>query len=117
MAEMLGTNPGVVRRTMAGLRDAGYVAAEKGHGGGWTLVTPLKQVSLWGVYEALGEPRLFTLGSSESGGGCALERAADAALVAGLGAARAAFTSQLKKVTLADLIADAEERRGRGRQR
>lgn len=29
---MLGTNPVVVRRTMAGLREAGYVKSEKGHG-------------------------------------------------------------------------------------
>ncbi|HYE44453.1 MAG TPA: Rrf2 family transcriptional regulator, partial [Caulobacter sp.] len=34
IAQMLGTNPAVVRRTMAGLRDAGYVRSEKGHGGG-----------------------------------------------------------------------------------
>jgi DNA-binding IscR family transcriptional regulator len=31
---MLGTNPVVVRRTLAGLRDAGYVRSDKGHGGG-----------------------------------------------------------------------------------
>ncbi|AWN15819.1 Rrf2 family transcriptional regulator, group III [Salinisphaera sp. LB1] len=32
---MLGTNAVVVRRTMAGLRKAGYVDAEKGRHGGW----------------------------------------------------------------------------------
>ena len=34
IARMLNTNPVVVRRTMAGLRDNGYVTSEKGHGGG-----------------------------------------------------------------------------------
>ncbi|QTG90363.1 Rrf2 family transcriptional regulator, partial [Vibrio furnissii] len=36
-ATMLGTNAVVIRRTMAGLRDAGYVTSTKGQGGGWTL--------------------------------------------------------------------------------
>ncbi len=31
------TNPGVIRRSLAGLRAAGIVASAKGHGGGWTL--------------------------------------------------------------------------------
>lgn len=33
LAMMMGTNPVVVRRTMAGLRDLGLVASGKGHGG------------------------------------------------------------------------------------
>ena len=40
IAAMLNTNPVVIRRTMAGLRDAGYVRSEKGHGGGWRLARP-----------------------------------------------------------------------------
>jgi DNA-binding IscR family transcriptional regulator len=32
-AQMLHTNPVVVRRTMAGLREAGFVRSEKGHAG------------------------------------------------------------------------------------
>jgi DNA-binding IscR family transcriptional regulator len=36
MAKAMTTNPVVIRRLMAGLRDAGYVRAENGHGGGWT---------------------------------------------------------------------------------
>ena len=43
IAKMLNTNPVVVRRTMAGLREQGYVRSEKGHGGGWTLVRPLSE--------------------------------------------------------------------------
>ena len=34
---IIRSNPAVFRRMMAGLRDAGYVASSKGHGGGWTL--------------------------------------------------------------------------------
>lgn len=43
---MLGTNPVVVRRTMAGLREAGYVSSERGHGGCWVIACGLGAVSL-----------------------------------------------------------------------
>jgi DNA-binding IscR family transcriptional regulator len=35
LAGAMKTNPVVLRRLMAGLRDAGFVTSEKGHGGGW----------------------------------------------------------------------------------
>ncbi|WP_163333785.1 Rrf2 family transcriptional regulator, partial [Klebsiella aerogenes] len=43
IAKMLNTNPVVVRRTMAGLRNTGYVRSDKGHGGGWILARPLDE--------------------------------------------------------------------------
>ena len=53
IAQMLGTNPALVRRTMAGLREAGYVQAAKGHGGGWRLSRPLAALTQLGFSEAL----------------------------------------------------------------
>src|SRR3546814_19719205 len=55
IARMLGTNAVVVRRTMAGLRDSGYVRSEKGHGGGWAIQADLETVSLLAVHRAVGE--------------------------------------------------------------
>ena len=54
MSAMLGTNPVVVRRTMSGLRDAGYVRSEKGHGGGWVITCGLEQVTLLDIYKSGG---------------------------------------------------------------
>jgi DNA-binding IscR family transcriptional regulator len=108
IADMLAANPGVIRRTMAGLREAGYVAAEKGHGGGWSLIKRLEEISLWGVYEALGEPRLFAIGVSPAGDNCPLESAADGALNEGLDVAGTAFETYLKSVTLRELVEHAE---------
>ncbi|UXN73592.1 Rrf2 family transcriptional regulator [Devosia sp. A8/3-2] len=65
LANMLGTNASVVRRTMAGLRSAGIVAATKGHGGGWSLAKPLDRISLLEIYRALGSPELFAIGNDE----------------------------------------------------
>lgn len=107
IAEMLGINPGVVRRTMSDLRKAGLLDAAKGHGGGWSLARPLGDISLLAVYEALGEPNLFALGPVIDSPTCALETAANSSLREGLGRATNAFRAHLKATTLADLIANA----------
>ncbi len=60
IGKMLSTNPVVVRRMMSGLRERGYVQSEKGHGGGWVLTQPLSELSLLDVYQALGEPPIFS---------------------------------------------------------
>lgn len=51
LAKSMGTNPAVFRRTMAGMREAGYVKSGKGHGGGWQLARPLDNITLLAVYE------------------------------------------------------------------
>ncbi|MGE4307005.1 MAG: Rrf2 family transcriptional regulator, partial [Novosphingobium sp.] len=46
LARAMDTNPVVIRRVMAGLREQGFVHSEKGHGGGWTIVCDLGTVTL-----------------------------------------------------------------------
>ncbi|GAB4510922.1 MAG: Rrf2 family transcriptional regulator [Roseibium sp.] len=105
IGRMLNTNPSLVRRTMAGLREAGFVGATKGHGGGWVLERPLREITLADVYAALGAPQLFAVGPSGDTPDCLLERAANAATSMALEAAQATFQTELKKVTVADLVA------------
>ena len=62
LAKAMDTNPVVIRRTMAGLREHGYVTSEKGHGGGWVLACDLAKVTLRDVYTALGCPSLLAIG-------------------------------------------------------
>jgi len=109
IGRMLNTNPSLVRRTMAGLREAGFVAATKGHGGGWVLEKPLSEISLADVYAALGKPQLFAVGQSADAPDCLLERSANVATQAALEAARAVFEAELTKVTVADLVAPHAE--------
>ncbi|MGN7291943.1 Rrf2 family transcriptional regulator [Rhizobium sp. SAFR-030] len=106
IAMMLNTNPVVVRRTMGGLRDAGYVHSEKGHGGGWTLARPLADISLLDVYRAVGEPDVFAIGSAYDRPECLVEQAVTAAVDDALRDAEALLLRRFKEVSLADLAAD-----------
>ncbi|RVT93404.1 Rrf2 family transcriptional regulator [Sphingomonas crocodyli] len=103
IAQMLGTNAVVVRRTMAGLRDAGYVRSEKGHGGGWVIAADLAKVSLLDVHNAVGGPRIFAIGSENSNPDCAVEQAVNEALDDALREAEALLIARLGKVSLAEL--------------
>ena len=65
---------------MAGLRDAGFVRSQKGHGGGWTIARDLALITLRDVYAALGSPALFALGNRTEAPGCLVEQAVNTAL-------------------------------------
>ena len=110
IARMLGTNPVVVRRTMAGLRDAGYVRSEKGHGGGWVIQADLESVSLLDIHRAVGGPRLFTIGSEHPDAHCAVERVVNEALDSALNEAEAMLVARLGTVSLAELARRFDER-------
>ncbi|WP_093079140.1 Rrf2 family transcriptional regulator [Sphingobium sp. AP50] len=103
IARMLGTNPVVVRRTMAGLRDAGYVRSEKGHGGGWGIAADLETVSLLDVHRAVGGSRIFAIGNEHSNPNCAVEKVVNAAVEDALRDAEALLVARLGVVSLAEL--------------
>ena len=103
IAKMLATNPVVVRRTMAGLRDAGYVQSEKGHGGGWMLARDLREVTLLDIHQAVGGPRLFAIGHLRDNPKCAVERVVNQSLNQALGQAEALLLERLDAITLAEL--------------
>lgn len=103
MAAQGDTNPVVIRRTMGGLRSAGIVRSEKGHGGGWSLARELDAVSLWDVYEALGEPTIFAIGNRTESPGCIVEKAVNGALAGAFEKAEAVLVRELRSVKMADL--------------
>ncbi|WP_333588160.1 Rrf2 family transcriptional regulator [Phenylobacterium sp.] len=110
LARMLATNPVVVRRTMAGLREQGLVTSEKGHGGGWVLARRLEEVTLLDIYAALGDPRLFAIGLSADRPECLVEQAVNAAVGDTLAEAEALVRQRFAQVTLRDLSRDFEDR-------
>lgn len=110
IAQMLGTNPVVVRRTMALLKEEGYVRSEKGHRGGWTLAKPLAQITLLDIHQALGSSSLFAIGLSTDHPQCLVEQAVNAALTDAFDAAQALLIARLGSVTLEQLAEDFEAR-------
>ena len=110
IAAMLQTNPVVVRRTMAGLRDAGYVTSEKGHGGGWVLARPLAEITLLDIHKALGNPDMFSIGLSGDNPACVIEQSVNVALADAITEAQALLLSRCGKITLADLARESFKR-------
>lgn len=110
LARAMGTNPVVIRRIMAGLREAGYVRSEKGHGGGWRLDCDLGAVTLADIYAALGRPSLLAIGNRTEAPGCLVEQAVNAALTDAFDEAEALLLKRLGQVTLAALSADFHKR-------
>lgn len=110
LAKAMHTNPVVIRRIMAGLRDEGYVRSEKGHGGGWTLSCDFSKVTLRDIYIALGSPSLLAMGNRTDSPSCLVEQAVNAALNPTFHDAQALLLSRLSEVTLAMLSADLHNR-------
>lgn len=107
IAAMLQTNPVVVRRTMAGLREQGYVSSEKGHGGGWVLARPLNEITLLDIYRALGAPGLFSIGLAGDNPDCVIEQAVNAALLEAMTEAESILLSRFGNITLSALAAES----------
>lgn len=107
LGPMMKTNPVVLRRTMAGLREAGIVRSGKGHGGGWSLARALAAVTLGDVYDALGMSAPFSIDNREQQPRCLLERAVNRALDGALAEAEALLLKRLRDTTVAHVLADA----------
>ena len=118
ISKMLGTNPVVVRRTMSGLKKAGFVGSEKGHGGGWKLSCDLNAVTLLDIHHAVGGPHLFAIGNTTADPACAVEKVVNAALNEALAEAEALLVQRLGSVSLGhlarefDILYNASEKGG-----
>ena len=110
LAACMGTNAVVVRRTMAGLREAGLVRSEKGHGGAWEIACDLSKVTLKDIYDALGSPTLLAVGVQLEHPSCLVEQAVNHTLTGAFREAEALLVARLGDVTLAAL---ADEFRAR----
>jgi DNA-binding IscR family transcriptional regulator len=89
IAEMLCTNPVVVRRLLAGLR--------------WVISVALDDITLLDVYRGAGEPALFSDLVTEDDPQCLVEQAVNAHLSATVREAEQALLEKFSKVTLGEL--------------
>jgi Rrf2 family protein len=109
LSSFIHTNPVVVRRSIAGLREAGIVASSRGHGGGWQLGRAPGEISLAEISAALGET-LLPFSTEPESPGCLVEQAVIAALEDFRTEAERLLAQKLGRITLADLAADFRRR-------
>lgn len=103
LAKAMTTNPVVVRRVLGGLRKAGLVVSERGHGGGWTLACDLKTTTLRDIYDAIGAPYPFAISNKTESPGCLVERAVNSAMDAAMHDAQALLLERFAAITLDQL--------------
>ncbi len=103
LGSIISTNAAVIRRTMSGLRKAGYVRSEKGHNGGWELSCDLSTVTLLDIYQAVGIQHLFAIGLDHVNPDCAVEQAVNEALSDAMTEAERILLNRLGTLTLDNL--------------
>jgi Rrf2 family protein len=116
LAQAMTTNPVVVRRVMAGLREQGFVRSEKGHGGGWTLARDPSEIALADIYRAVGAPTIIAMSHRSENPGCLVEQAVNDALGDTFREVEAIFLTRLGAVTLEALARDFKRRLAKHRQ-
>lgn len=108
IAEMLTTNPVVVRRMLAGLRDGGLVETSKGPGGGWRVIKKLEDMTLRDIFDALGRPGLNLAGTAQDNPGCTVEAAVNSTLAEVDNTVTDMVLNRYATTTLADIASAAE---------
>jgi DNA-binding IscR family transcriptional regulator len=108
LAGCIGTNPVVVRRTLAGLREAGIVSSSRGAGGGWLLSRRPAAISLRDVYLALGDRLLQGIDVTGTAAGrrhgrCSIQRAVAGRLDEFMEDAEALLAARLGGITLEEI--------------
>ena len=103
LAGFLQTNPVLVRRTLAGLRERGYVGSGKGHVGGWIITADLRDITLHDIYLGVGSPTVFAMGNRVDQPACLVEKVVNQSLASAFDEAEALLNARLAGVTLADL--------------
>lgn len=101
IAQMLNTNPVVVRRTLGALRDHGILESEGGRGGGWKLVKTLEELTVLDVQRALRSGAILPAAVSRDHPSCPVERASNSVLEAAHAAAEERLVQIYAETTLA----------------
>lgn len=109
LALMLNTNPVVVRRMMAPLKQAGLVKSDGGVGGGWSLNRAIDSVTIRDVYEALGSPAALAIDAAVDHKTCPVEQAVVVGLRGIFQKTEDFMLEKMKEVTLGMLAERADQ--------
>lgn len=106
LAEILHTNPVVIRRILSSLQQADLIVSQKGPSGGSRLVKPAKSITLADVHRALESDNKLHLPKSSG----AVATKIHAAISKAYRDCHRAFEAELERVTLATLVKRAKAR-------
>lgn len=107
LAESVNTNPVVIRRVMAGLREAGIVTSQPGTGGGWRLVGCPDTVTLRDVLRAVEPEPGFAMHPKAPNASCLVGRSICGTLAGVFQEAEEAMGERLARKTIADVLRSA----------
>src|SRR6185437_5380983 len=104
IAASVGTNPVVVRRQLASLREAGLVLSRGARGGGWALSLPPAKITLKMVRHSLGAEAKFRMHSNEPHPKCVVGQNVRGVLEDVYEEADQAVMKRLEEWTIADML-------------
>ncbi len=105
IAASVDTNPVVVRRAMASLREHGLVESKPGAHGGWKLLRAPNQIGLCEVYRSLGSEDVLAM-HSHPNRHCRVGAHIKGALTEVFASAQKEMENALAKYTIADVLTD-----------
>lgn len=105
IAVSVGTNPVVIRRTMAALRQFGLVDSRPGTSGGWKLAKPAHAITLCQVLNASSADVIFAM-HEHPDDDCLIGGNIQVALSRVFGKAQGALEAALSQFTIADVLQD-----------
>ena len=108
IAGSVNTNPVVVRRLLAVLKEAGLVASQGGPGGGWRLLRKPRQITLGEVLLAVEEGALFAPHASTPNPRCPVGQNIQEALSVIFKEAHEGLVRTLARTTVAHLLQDVK---------
>ncbi|VEP17415.1 Rrf2 family protein [Hyella patelloides LEGE 07179] len=117
IATSVNTNPVVVRRLLSILRQAGLTKTQFGVGGGAFLARPGSKIALLDVYEATEENAdLFSLNRLNPRTDCDVGAHLQVTLEKIFGEAEQALKQALEKVTIEEVLREAQAKSNRNKQ-
>lgn len=106
LAKSVNANPSFLRRIVSKLAKAELLKTSTGKGGACSLARRPEQISLLDIYEAVEAPKAFAIHQYPSEKACKVSCNIKSSLDRVLGRAQKAMEDGLKKISLADVIAD-----------
>ena len=106
LARTVGTNPSFLRGLIGQLRDADLVETHLGKGGGTTLARSADMINLHDVYLATEDQASLKTHACDSKSLCPVARRMDNLLKNVNSRVENALESELKKMTIADLVSE-----------